>query len=250
MGAHREAPCERLAKEVSVAFVEPLYEQNIGYIARSMKNFCLAKLYLVKPRCSVGLESRRYAMHAADIVENAVIVGSLGELVGMHDLVACTTGVKGKPPLRRYVSPGEMASLFAESTGSKLVVIGREDWGLSAEELSMCDMLVTIEANPEYPSLNASHAAAIVFYELFNKYHSVQQSLERPPREEVEAFLKHLGDLTTLLGYDETRSERLLLSIKRLLAETRFSKTDLRILFGLVRDSLETIKRTRRESPQ
>lgn len=243
----RVPPCERISREVSVAFVQPLYEQNIGYMARAMKNFCLEKLYLVSPRCTLGLESRKYAMHAADIVENAVIVEKFEELVGKHDIVACSTGVKGEEPLRRHVSPAEMAAILAESTGSKLVVIGREDWGLSRQELSLCDLIVHIEANPAYPSLNASHAAIILFYEIYNKYHSYEPRIERPPRTEVEAFFRYLDRLAETLGYQETERERLALTIKRLINETRFTKRDLRALFGLVRDSLNAIEKSEKQ---
>jgi len=236
-------PCERISKEVSVAFVQPLYEQNIGYIARAMKNFCLEKLYLVSPRCTVGLESRKYAMHAVDVVEKAEIVESFMDLIEQHDVVVCSTGVKGEQPLRRYISPSEMATLLAESTGSKLIVIGREDWGLSRQELSLCDLVVHIEANPAYPSLNASHAAVILFYEIYNKYHVREAEIERPLRQEVEAFFKHLDKLASILGYSDVERERLNLSLRRLMSETRFSKRDLRVLFGLIRASVGLLEK-------
>lgn len=235
--------CDPRLSEISVVFVQPLYDQNVGYLARCMKNFCLGRLVIVSPRCPLGLEARKYAVHAAELVENAVILSSFEEVVKSFDLVACSTGVKGSGPLRRYLTPREAARLLLETSGSKALVIGREDIGLTREELARCDVLVTIDANPEYPSLNASHAAAVLFYELFSA--AVGQApyrIERPPREEVEAFFRHLRRLGELLGYDRQRVESSELVLRRMLGENRVDKSDFRTLFGLIRDSLTRLE--------
>ncbi|MGB9709232.1 MAG: RNA methyltransferase [Infirmifilum sp.] len=234
--------CTR-STDISVAFVEPLYEQNIGYLARCMKNFCLYNLVLVKPRCSVGLDAKRYAMHAADIVEKARILESFHEVVREFDMVVCTSGVKGDRVLRRYVSPRDAARIIAESSGRKVIVIGREDWGLSNEELSQCDLLVTIEANPDYPSLNASHAAVIMFYEIFNALNEVRSpSIERPRREEIDKLLEFIDLLGRELGYGEERRQRSKIIMRRVITEGRVSAIDLRVLLSYLGDSYRFIR--------
>ncbi|QOJ78185.1 RNA methyltransferase [Infirmifilum lucidum] len=238
--------CSRFSG-IGVIFVQPLYEQNIGYIARCMKNFCLAELVLVKPRCSLGSESRKYAMHGAEILERVKIVDSFEEAIKGFDLVVCTTGVKGGGVLRRYVVPRDAASIIAENTGRRAIVIGREDWGLTNEELSLCDLVVTIEANPDYPSLNASHAAVIVFYEIFNAVTQVESPrIERPSRNEVDKLLEYLDLLGRELGYDEARLRKSKLIMRRIVTEARFSALDLRMLMGYFGDSLKRIRECRR----
>ena len=235
--------CDERLSEISVVFVEPLYDQNVGYLARCMMNFCFEKLVIVRPRCPLGGEARKYAVHAVGVVERARVVSSFEEVVRDHDFVACSTGVKGAGALRRYLTPRELASLMVEYTGRKALVIGREDIGLTREELAMCDVIVTIEANPAYPSLNASHAAAILLYEIFNAaLRPAGYRLERPPRDELEAFFKHLELLGRLLGYDEKRIRSSELILRRMLSENRVSSTDLRTLFGFVRDSVKAIE--------
>lgn len=236
--------CDTRLREISVVFVEPLYDQNVGYIARCMKNFCFEKLVIVKPRCRLGLEAIKYAMHAAEVVQSAEVVDSFETVVKRHDFVACSTGVKGSGALRRFLSPKQLAQLMIEFSGSKALVIGREDIGLTREELASCDAIVTIEANPAYPSLNASHAAAVLLYEIFNAATGdVTYRLDRPPREELEAFFRAVKRLGELLGYDDQRIQSNELILRRLLAENRVSKSDLRVLFGLVGDSARVIEK-------
>lgn len=241
---NRGKSCDERLREISIVFVEPLYDQNVGYLARCMKNFCFEKLIVVRPRCALGVESIKYAMHAAEIVEAALIVSSFEDVVKSHDFVACSTGVKGSGALRRYLTPRELASLVLEISGRKALVIGREDIGLTREELSSCDVVVTIEANPAYPSLNASHAAAILLYEFFNAATGFgTYKLERPPRDELEAFFRVFRKLSGLLGYDDQRIRNSEIVLRRFLSENRVSRADLRVLFSLIGDSARVIER-------
>ena len=62
-----------------------------------------------------------------------------------------------------------MDKLATCNLGKVLILLGREDIGLKNEELKICDVVVSIPANPEYPIMNVSHAAAINFYEIYKK---------------------------------------------------------------------------------
>lgn len=230
-------------EEVAVAFVEPLYEINIGYVARCMKNFGLSTLMLVNPRCKVGDEARRFAMHGRDVLERARLASSLEELVGEFDLVAGTTGVQTKElsHVRRWITPEDLARRVAGYEGTVLVVLGREDRGLTNAELSMCDVVVTIPANPEYPILNVSHAAAIILYELFKHAASAGPPLRLPRREEVDVLLQYLRTLVLALGGSEERAERACLMIRRVLGGAPPTDSDVRMLLGVLRKAYEKL---------
>lgn len=231
----------KVFEEIYVVFVEPLYEQNIGFIARSMKNFCLKNLVLVNPRCNIGIETIKYSMHARDIIENVKIKSSLKEIVDEYDFVACSTGKKGLSLVRRHVDAEDLAKRMVQYSGKKALVIGREDIGLTNDELKLCDIVVTIEANPEYPILNASHAAAILFYEIFKNSVKIAGRLERPKRSEIIAFLDYFEKLGRILGYSDERIERGKIMLRRLIGEGTMTKNDLRLLFGYIRKSYEMI---------
>ena len=73
------------------------------------------------------------------------------------------------------------------------MLIGREGDGLNNHEINLCDFMVTIPTFPEYPVLNASHAAAIIFYELFK--HSKDKKIDEHIEFATEAEKKVLLEL-------------------------------------------------------
>lgn len=153
-----------------VVLVEPLNDGNIGAIARSMKNFGLDELVLVRP-CAVGEEATKRAMHGIDILKKAETVFTEREALMGVNFVAATSGVNTsneKNFSRISLSPREFAAKIGDAEGTVALMFGREDFGLDKEVIRKCDFLVTIPANPAYSILNISHAAAILFYELFS----------------------------------------------------------------------------------
>ncbi|MCK4491057.1 MAG: RNA methyltransferase [Candidatus Altiarchaeales archaeon] len=152
--------------EFSVILVEPRYQGNIGSVARVMKNFGFRQLVLVKPPEILG-EARAMAMHAGDILAGARIVEEFSEVEDEFDFLVATTSViaTDRNPLRTPVSPEDLRESVALE-GRIGLVFGREDYGLYNEEIEMCDLLVSILASPEYPTLNLSHSVAVLLYEI------------------------------------------------------------------------------------
>src|SRR3989344_4168526 len=157
-----------------VIFLEPETSGNVGAIARALKNFGLKNLIVINPKCDIlDEDARKRAKHAQMILNNSEQFSSLLEMKQALklDYLVGTTGVQGKDyniP-RLPLGPEDFARKYHEFAGKIKVglVIGREGYGLNREEILECDFLVTIPASLDYPILNASHAAAILFYELF-----------------------------------------------------------------------------------
>lgn len=152
--------------EFSIILVEPRYQGNIGSVARVMKNFGFRQLVLVNPPEILG-EARAMAMHAGDILAGARIVEEFSEVKDEFDFLVATTSViaTDRNPLRTPVSPEDLRESVALE-GRIGLVFGREDYGLYNEEIEMCDLLVSIAASSEYPTLNLSHSVAVLLYEI------------------------------------------------------------------------------------
>ncbi|MEM4196446.1 MAG: TrmJ/YjtD family RNA methyltransferase [Methanothermobacter sp.] len=157
---------ELLSRNIGVVFVEPETPGNVGFLARAMKNFGLQNLILINP-CILEDEAYYQAMHARDLVEDAIIYQTLDEMIEKlePDFLVGTTGVPGgsynvdRIPLR----PSQLASAINPSSRT-FILFGREGDGLSNRELGLCDMVVSIPTDREYPIMNITHAAAIFFY--------------------------------------------------------------------------------------
>jgi len=157
-----------------VVLVEPLYDGNVGSVARAMKNFGLSDLALVNP-CRIDDFGLAMASHARDVLEGAAVYSRLEEALEQADLVVGTTGKRldeAQHHLRLHLrvpclSPAGLADRLQGKDGTVALLLGREDCGLNSDELALCDILVSIPTSPDYPVMNLSHSAAVLFYELY-----------------------------------------------------------------------------------
>ncbi len=196
--------------------VEPENSINVGMIARAMMNFGYSDLWLVSPMFDSLDRAEAAAMRAADILRSCKIVVSLEEALEGTDLVVGTTArVAIRSPLRRAV---ELRS-FAESLrwGGKVgLVFGRESTGLTNEELSLCDVVVTIPTSREYAAMNLANAAAVVLYEMSMASRGGGK-VEPVPRGLRERTLIYLGEILSRIGLPDHKERRLMLTLGRIL---------------------------------
>src|SRR5262245_6493408 len=133
---------------IRIVLVEPQHAGNIGGVARAMKNMAFSRLVLVNPADHLALEARMMAMDAFDILQRAQVVSSLSQAVGEAGYVLGTTRRLGKARQAQQTSRS-IAPLILELAASNPValVFGREDSGLSNDELSQCHELISIPAH-------------------------------------------------------------------------------------------------------
>ena len=225
-----------------VVLVEPKHEGNVGAVARSMRNFGVDDLVLVRP-CPIGDEARKRAMAGLPILESARIVGTLDEAIEGADLVVGTSGIDARNEkrfLRISVTPRELADRLAGVDGTVALLLGREDYGLYTEELAQSDLLVTVPASAEYPILNVSHAAAILFYEL--------RGTEGPRRRKASGFEKALlweafEGLLSATDYPAHKRDRTRIMFRRLMGRAVPSKWEFHALMGVFQRATKRIKR-------
>ncbi|MHC1579112.1 MAG: RNA methyltransferase [Candidatus Alkanophagales archaeon] len=228
--------------DVRVILVEPKLEENIGAVARVMKNFGFSELYLVRPH-GVGRRALAVASHAADVVENCVIAPSLEEALRGSDVAVGTTAklaASERRHLRAFLTPRELRRV-CRGGGKVSVVFGREDIGLLNEELKMCDVVVHIPTDPRYPVMNVSHAAAVILYELYLgvERRGVKGRFGRPASfEERAQFYEHLMQFLDRIQYAEHKRERVLLVVKRIFGRAAVTSRELRALRGVLRKAI------------
>lgn len=152
---------------LSVVLVEPEEAGNVGFIARTMKNFGFSRLFLVAPKCDLE-EAKKFAKHAAqDVLAGAKTLKNFSSARRKFGYLIGTTALRGGEynVLRSHLTPRQLAERPLPKGSA--IVFGREGPGLTNDEVRQCDLLVSIPSSPIYPTMNVSHAVAVVLYELF-----------------------------------------------------------------------------------
>ncbi len=160
--------------------VEPAGPLNVGSVARLCANFGIDQLRLVAPRCDpLGPEARQMAVHGVSHLLRAEIYPDLAAALADRRRVVAATGRLEGPPLPLCSpaealawllppsAPCEKGGCAVDDGDGAALVFGREDRGLSNDELLQASRLLHIPASAAYPSLNLSHAVAVVLQHLW-----------------------------------------------------------------------------------
>lgn len=222
-----------------VVLIEPLHDGNIGAIARAMKNFGLEELVLVRP-CAIGEEATKRSMHAIDILRNAKRVFTEAEALIGADFVAATSGISTsneKRFSRIAMAPKEFVEKVKDVDGTIAILFGREDFGLDKELIRRCDFLITVPANPEYAIMNISHAAAVVFYELFAS-NVVKWEPRKATELETEKLHEYFALLLDVIDYPKHKKTKTKVMFRRLVARSAPSTWEFHTLMGVLNDTI------------
>ncbi|MGA8543370.1 MAG: RNA methyltransferase [Thermoplasmata archaeon] len=236
-----------MTARVDVVLVRPKEDGNVGAVARLARNFGAERLVLVAPRAPLGPEARRRSMGGIALLTSARKVPSFARAIEDADLVVGTTDMstgRSSAYLRRSMSPERLGELLVPVSGRVAVVFGPEDNGLSRSELARCDLLVHIPARREFPTLNLSHAAAVVLYAVHRARGTADPETTPAPLEllldgtEKELFLARTEALLTRIGYPAHKRRGLILLFRRVLGRATPTEAEYRMMLGLFR-SLE-----------
>ena len=167
-----------------LVLVAPQDIVNIGSAVRIAKNFGLEGVRLVAPEVFDAYRIEGIAHNTADLVEKIGIFDTLEAALG-DCVYAVALTARGRAAKRSVLRPAAAAQELAAraADGPVAFVAGREDKGLTNEELDRCDALVTVPTNPAYRSLNLAQAVAIMCYETFLARGGEALPLKRPRRE-------------------------------------------------------------------
>ena len=227
--------------QIDIVLVEPLYEGNIGFAARVMKNFGFHNMVLVNPP-EMTIEAEARASHAKDVLANAERI-SLDEVFERSDLTVATTGGLAKSvshPIRMpYYSPAELREMIKDIDGRISILFGRENWGLNNDEIAKCDIICTIPTADEYPIMNISHAIGVVCYELA---HLPRGDYWIASHEEMEALYDHIGRFLGAIDHPIEKREATLLLAKRIFGRTKFTVREASTMHGILRRAERKIR--------
>ena len=227
---------------IEFILVEPSHSGNLGACARAIKNMGFEKLAIIKPRKTITEEAFHRAKSAKDILENAVIYESFDQAIEEKNLILATSARERTIPWPTFyideISEEIKGELKSEKTKSA-IIFGREDNGLSNEELQKCHIHLVIPTSDEYSSLNLSHALQLVAFEIRKIYLdnnvSISEEKDLVSNLENEKLLEHLMEVLKKIDfYDPKSSKQVKTRIERLIKKIRLDKMEMGILRGFL----------------
>jgi tRNA/rRNA methyltransferase len=221
---------------IVVILVEPRTPGNIGMICRAMANFGASELRLVNPCQYLHPEAHKFAVFASELLGAARTFPDLESAIADLQMNVAATRRSGRlrgeliplseaPRLVQRLAPGERIGL----------VFGREDSGLTTDEVALCSHAATIASDPERGSLNLAQAVMVFLYEFAREEPPrVADTRERPRQEEIEAMFVQAEEVLGRIAFVNSHCpERVMNPLRRLFHRVDLDRSELSLLRGM-----------------
>ncbi len=214
--------------------------ENIGSVARAIKNFSIKYLRIVNPRCNWPNEKAiATSVGAKDILKSAKVYNSVENAIGDLDIIFASSSRIRK--VNKKILPVFNLKNKIKERMKVGILFGPEASGLTNDEISCADYLVKIPNNDKFSSLNLSHSAIIFCYEIFRffsknkiKYKTGYKSYIAK-KSEVNKFLNFIIKGLDKKGFlqPEHKRESMIRNISNIFHRANLSEQEIRILLGI-----------------
>ena len=227
-------------KNVSFILVRPQIGENIGFVARALKNFNISKLRIVNPRCNwPNQKALATSVGAKDILKTTKVYNSIEKSIRDLDIIFASTS-RIRKVNKKIISIFDLKKKFKNKQRIG-IIFGPEASGLSNDEVNCVDYLVKIPTSKKFSSLNLSHSAIIFCFQLFqffsNKkavYNSTYKS-SVATKSQVNKFLNFIIKELDKKGFLQRNHKRrgMLRNINNIFHRMNLSEREIRILLGI-----------------
>ncbi len=236
-------------RNIIVILAYPENPDNIGAVARAIKNMGFETLRLVTPPARWRIRGRKMAMSASDILKKAQVFRSLKDAAADISVLVGTTRRHGKERGTFLAFDKAIGKIQRESLkGNVGIVFGCESKGLSNEYIRLCDYQMTIPTGRAYPSLNLAQAVMVVLFSISGKRSLLGQEsrAEGKPlkKKEVELTLMCFEEALRSLGYREGGANllpRILQTTRDLIKRSGLWEREAQMIKGLSRRITEKV---------
>ena len=184
------------AHRPAIILFQPQMPENIGMVARAMANCGLDELRIVQPRDGWPHEKAFPSASGADtILHNAKLYDDLPTAVADRTLVFGTCAFERelvKPILTAETAATAIIQSHATAgTSNSAIIFGPERTGLTKDDMSLCDGIITLPLNPDFASLNIAQSVLLVAYCWWQK--AVMEPLITPGAQQAPDILNILA---------------------------------------------------------
>jgi len=221
---------------ISILLVRPRYHENIGSVARAMKNMGLNRLIVVDGSSPLHRDAYKLASGAEDILERAEEFPTLREAISEMGCVVGMTSRAGKERSPLLTSRELVEELIPISEKNSIgLVFGSEKEGLTNEELSLCHFYVRIPSVDSFPSLNLAQAVMVLCYELFQSATTIQK--ETGPlasSDHLERMFEHMERTLVAIEFlDAKQPERITRVLRKIFGRSQMDEREVQIFQGI-----------------
>ena len=220
--------------------VRPQLGENVGSVARAIKNFNIKHLRIVNPRCNwPNQKALATSVGAKDILKSAKIYDSIEKSIGDLDIIFASSS-RIRKVNKKIISVSSIKTKIKK--GRKIgILFGPEASGLSNDEISCADYLVKIPSNKKFSSLNLSHSAIIFCFEIFQYFTTKKDDFKTgykssmARKSEVNKFLNFIIQGLDKKGFLQPDHKRasMIRNINNIFHRINLSEQEIRILLGI-----------------
>lgn len=230
---------------IKIVMVQTTLPANIGSALRAMKTMGLCQLVLVAPKYFPHPDIDALSAGANDLIQHIQVVETLQDAIADCHLVFATSARTRHIPwtLLDARQAGQLAIESVQHQQQVAFVFGREDRGLTNDELALATHHLTIPVNPEYGVLNVAQAIQIVCYELrMNALNPPAQPLAQAEywdeplatQQQMQQFYPHLEQMLQDIEFLDPNNPRLLpLRLRRLFGRIQLDTVEYHLLRGV-----------------
>ncbi|WP_313471775.1 tRNA/rRNA methyltransferase [Atlantibacter hermannii] len=185
-----------------IILVSPARPENIGAAARAMKTMGFNQLRIVASDAHLHPATRWVAHGAGDIIDNIQVYSTLADAVTDMDFIIATTA-RSRAKFHYYATPEQLVPLLREKQqwmSRMALVFGREDSGLTNEELALADILTGVPMVADYPSLNLGQAVMVYCYQLASLMQTAPVSISPDQNRQLDALRDRMTGLLEKLN--------------------------------------------------
>lgn len=243
---------------IRIVMVHTTHPGNIGAAARAMKNMGLSQLYLVAPKQYPSSEATFRAASALDVLDSAVVVDTFEEAIAGCSLVIGSSARERRIPWPLLDSRRACEQAYQEAARTQVaLVFGREDRGLTNEELQQCQLHVNIPANEAYSSLNVAMAIQVLAYEVRMAHLSSQLpadpmhgwDIPMASADDVERLFAHMEEALSEMQFLKADAPKQAMArLRRMFQRTRLDQMEVNILRGMFTIAQQWVRKARAAS--
>ena len=227
-----------------IVLVEPREAGNVGAAARVMKNFGFEELWIVGEHPTLLPVSSWWASGADDVLANVREAATLHDAVADAQLVVATTSSRGRTTPADY-TPVTLSHRFATlaANATLALVFGREDSGLTRDEVILCQQTAVIPTNDRFPTMNLAQAVGAFCYEL-STIERADPQRDLAPAGQIERMHESFESLLLEAGFLQANNpSRIYDDIRAIIGRAELDEREVTILLGMVRQLEWAVRR-------